>query len=49
VSFAPITLCVSSQRVSVVVLHLVIDSDRKLLDTHSYIWWLFKHETAVGI
>jgi hypothetical protein len=35
VSFATITLCVASQRVSVVV-YFVIDSVRKLLDTPLY-------------
>jgi hypothetical protein len=35
VSFAAITLCVASQRVFVVV-YFVIDSVRKLLDTHPY-------------
>jgi uncharacterized membrane protein len=35
VSFATITLCVASQRVFIVV-YFVIDSVRKLLDTHSY-------------
>jgi hypothetical protein len=34
-SFAAITLCVASQRVFVVV-YFVIDSVRKLLDTHAY-------------
>jgi hypothetical protein len=39
VSFAAITLCVASQRVFIVVviIYFVIDSVRKLLDTHSYI------------
>jgi hypothetical protein len=38
VSFVAITLCVASQRVFIVVrVYFVIDSDRKLLDTHSYI------------
>jgi hypothetical protein len=36
VSFAAITLCVASQRVFIVVVYFVIDSVRKLLDTHSY-------------
>jgi len=37
VSFAPITLCVASQRVIIIVsVHFVIDSVRKLLDTPSY-------------
>jgi hypothetical protein len=36
VSFAAITLCVVSQRVFIVVVYFVIDSVRKLLDTHSY-------------
>jgi hypothetical protein len=37
-SFATITLCVASQRVFIVVfVYFVIDSDRKLLDTPSYI------------
>jgi hypothetical protein len=35
VSFAAITLCVASQRVFIVV-HFVIDSVRKLLDTLSH-------------
>jgi hypothetical protein len=33
VSYAVIILCVSSQRVFVVVVYFVIDSVRKLLDT----------------
>jgi hypothetical protein len=37
VSFAAITLCVASQRMFVVVVHFVIDSVRKLLDTPSYV------------
>jgi hypothetical protein len=38
VSFAAITLCVASQREFIVALvYFVIDSDRKLLDTPSYI------------
>jgi hypothetical protein len=37
VSFAIITLCVASQRVFIVVVHFVINSVRKLLDTLSYI------------
>jgi hypothetical protein len=36
VSFAAITLCVTSQRVFIVVVYFVIDSVRKLLDTPSY-------------
>jgi hypothetical protein len=36
VSFGTITLCVASQRVLIVVVYFVIDSVRKLLDTHSY-------------
>jgi hypothetical protein len=36
VSFAAITLCVSSRRVFIIV-YFVIDSVRKLLDTSSYI------------
>jgi hypothetical protein len=36
VSFASVTLCVVSQRVFIVV-YLVIDSVRKLLDTPSYL------------
>jgi hypothetical protein len=36
VSFAPLTLCVASQRVFIVVVYFVIDSVRKLLDTPSY-------------
>jgi hypothetical protein len=35
VSFSAITLCVTSQRVFVVVVDLVTDSDRKLLNTSS--------------
>jgi hypothetical protein len=37
VSFAAITLCVASQRVFIIVfvVYFVIDSVRKLLDTHS--------------
>jgi hypothetical protein len=38
VSFAAITLCVSSQRVLIVVVYFVFDSVRKLLDTPSYIY-----------
>jgi hypothetical protein len=41
VSFTAITLCIASQRVLifiiVVVVHFVIDSVRKLLDTPSYL------------
>jgi hypothetical protein len=37
VSFAAITLCVSSQRVFIVVVYFVIDSVRKLLGTPSYV------------
>jgi hypothetical protein len=37
VSFAAITLCVTSQRVFIVVGYFVIDSVRKLLDTPGYI------------
>jgi hypothetical protein len=38
VNFAAVTLCVASQRVFVVtVVHFVIDSVRKLLDTPSYL------------
>jgi hypothetical protein len=41
VSFAAITLCVAYQRVFVVVVvYFVIDSVRKLLDTHSYMPYL---------
>jgi hypothetical protein len=36
VSFAAITICVASQRVSIVV-YFVIDSVRKILDTPSYV------------
>jgi F0F1-type ATP synthase membrane subunit b/b' len=40
VSFAAIILCVASQRVFVVLLvvvvYFVVDSVRKVLDTHSY-------------
>jgi len=37
VSFAAITLCVASEGLFVVVsVYFVIDSVRKLLDTHSY-------------
>jgi len=34
VSFAAITLCVASQRVFIVVVYLVIDAVRKLVDTY---------------
>jgi hypothetical protein len=37
VSFALITLCVTSQRVFIVVVYFVIDTVRKLLDTPSRI------------
>jgi hypothetical protein len=37
VSFAAIPLCVASQRVFIVVVHFVIGSVRKLLDTPSYV------------
>jgi hypothetical protein len=37
VSFATIILCVASQRVFIVVVHFVIDSVRKVLDTPSYV------------
>jgi hypothetical protein len=40
-SFAAITLCVTSQRVFVVVIivvDFVVDSVRKLLDTASYVY-----------
>jgi hypothetical protein len=40
VSFAAITLCVASQRVFIIIVvdvHFVIDSIRKLWDTHSYV------------
>jgi hypothetical protein len=38
VSFAAITLCVASQRVFIAVsVYFIIDSVRKLLDTHSHI------------
>jgi hypothetical protein len=37
VIFAVITICVASQRVFVVAVHIVIGSVRKLLDTPSYI------------
>jgi hypothetical protein len=37
VSFAAITLCITSQRVLIVVVYFVIDSVRKLLDTPSYV------------
>jgi hypothetical protein len=36
-SFAAITLCVASQWGFIIVVYFVIDSVRKLLDTHSYI------------
>jgi hypothetical protein len=38
VSFAAINLCAASQRVFIFVVHYVIDSDRKLLDTLSYMF-----------
>jgi hypothetical protein len=37
VSFAAITLYVGSQRAFIIVVHFVIDSVRKLLDTPSYV------------
>jgi hypothetical protein len=37
VSFVAIIICVASQRVFIFVVYFVIDSVRKLLDTHSYI------------
>jgi hypothetical protein len=38
VSFAAITLCAASERVFIVVsVYFVIDSVRKLWDTHSYV------------
>jgi hypothetical protein len=37
VSLTAITLCVASQRMSIVVVYFVIDSVRKLLDTPSYV------------
>jgi hypothetical protein len=37
VSFAAVTLCVASQRVSIVVVYFVVHSVRKLLDTPLYI------------
>jgi hypothetical protein len=47
VIFAPITLCIASQRVFVIVsVYFVIDSVRKLLDPPSYVfmgWYLVKH------
>jgi hypothetical protein len=36
VSFASVTLCVASQRLFIVVVHFIIDSVRKLLDTPPY-------------
>jgi hypothetical protein len=44
VSFAAITLCITSQRGFIVVVYFVIDSVRKLLDTPSYVpnvLWVF--------
>jgi hypothetical protein len=41
VSFAAITLCVASQRVFVDVVYFVIDSVRKLLDTPTYITYMY--------
>jgi enhancing lycopene biosynthesis protein 2 len=38
VSFAAITLCVTSQRVFIVVVYFVIDSVRKLLTTPPYLF-----------
>jgi hypothetical protein len=38
VSFTAITLCVTSHRVFIVVVDFVIDSVRKILDTHSYMF-----------
>jgi hypothetical protein len=46
VSFAAINLCVASQRVLIVVsVHFVIDSVRKLLDTHSYMF-IYRHKNT---
>jgi hypothetical protein len=39
VNYTAITLCVASERVSIVVVYFVIDSVRKLLDIPSYIIW----------
>jgi hypothetical protein len=36
VSFVAITLCIASQQVFFVVVDFVMESVRKLLDTHSY-------------
>jgi uncharacterized protein HemY len=38
VSLAAITFCVASQRVFIVVVYIVIDSVRKLLDIPSYMF-----------
>jgi hypothetical protein len=49
VSFAAITLCVASQRVFIVVIHFVIDSVRKLMDTTSYVCFFFSSLNYFGI
>jgi len=50
VSFAAITICIASQRVFivVVVVHFVIDSVRKLLDTPSYVELLVAYFKTVS-
>jgi hypothetical protein len=47
VSFAAITLCVVSQRVFIVVVYFVIDSVRKILDTHSYMMFPYSVDLPV--
>jgi hypothetical protein len=42
-SFAAITLCVASQPVFIVVVYVVIDSVRKLLDTPQYVYQLHSY------
>jgi len=44
VSPAALTLCVASQHVFIVVLHFVIDSVRKLLNTTSYDFFRYRTE-----
>jgi hypothetical protein len=48
VSFANITPCVGSQLVFIVV-YFVIDSARKLLDTATYVEWVYLWGERVGI
>jgi hypothetical protein len=41
VSFAAVILCVVSQRVFIIVVDFVTDSNRKLLDTSSYVYTIY--------